>query len=360
MTIPRGPPTGTAARTGPEPRYWGMAIDAPDGAAPVVLVGEATEDWSGDARFHEYSVAADPIGSGTIPPVPVQEFPPSLHEGAGTRLVPLDLADDLAVPYAATSPALLAAFVVLEPGDALETGPDATSELYYCLEGAGRTDFSRTVTAGDTPASAPAAGAISWARGDFWTLPAGCACRHGAGPGRALLYRVTDAPLLAHLGVTPTAARFAPTHYPAADSLAHLAEVEAHPDAASRSRVSILLGNAAQPQTMTVTHTLWAMLGVLPADRVQRPHRHQSVALDLITDCSPGCFTLVGNEVDSAGEIVDPARVEWRPQSAFVTPPGLWHSHHNESGRPAHLVPIQDAGLHTYLRSLDIRFTPAR
>jgi hypothetical protein len=42
-----------------------------------------------------------------------------------------------------------------------------------------------------------------------------------------------------------------------------------------------------------------------------------------------------------------------------VTPPGLWHSHHNESGRSAHLVPIQDAGLHTYLRSLDIRFAPS-
>jgi hypothetical protein len=28
----------------------------------------------------------------------------------------------------------------------------------------------------------------------------------------------------------------------------------------------------------------------------------------------------------------------------------------NESGEPAWLLPIQDAGLHTYLRSLDIRF----
>ena len=39
-----------------------------------------------------------------------------------------------------------------------------------------------------------------------------------------------------------------------------------------------------------------------------------------------------------------------------MTPPGLWHSHHNESGAPAHLMPIQDAGLHTYLRTLDIHF----
>ena len=43
--------------------------------------------------------------------------------------------------------------------------------------------------------------------------------------------------------------------------------------------------------------------------------------------------------------------------SAFVTLLGLWHSHHNESGA-ADLVPIQDAGLHTYLRTLDIKFFP--
>jgi gentisate 1,2-dioxygenase len=98
------------------------------------------------------------------------------------------------------------------------------------------------------------------------------------------------------------------------------------------------------------------MLGILPVGRVQRPHRHQSVALDLITECAPGCYSLVGSELDATGSIVDPARVEWEAAGAFVTPPGLWHSHHNESGRPAYLVPIQDAGLHTYLRSLDIRF----
>jgi hypothetical protein len=45
-----------------------------------------------------------------------------------------------------------------------------------------------------------------------------------------------------------------------------------------------------------------------------------------------------------------------RAGAAFVTPPGHWHSHVNESGHPARLLPIQDAGLHTYLRSLDIRF----
>ena len=100
------------------------------------------------------------------------------------------------------------------------------------------------------------------------------------------------------------------------------------------------------------------MFGKLPVDAVQRPHRHQSVALDLVGACEPGCYTLVGRSIDEHGEIVDPIRVDWEPAAAFVTPPGLWHAHHNESGAPAWIIPIQDAGLHTYLRSLDIRFAP--
>ncbi len=211
------------------------------------------------------------------------------------------------------------------------------------------------------PGGSPVTGTIPWAVGDFVTLPAGCTTEHTSARHRALRALPGDRRPPPRLPGSRTRCRaqFAPTRYDAATSLARLTEVERHPDAASRNRVSILLGNAAQPRTMTVTHTLWAMLGVLPAGRVQRPHRHQSVALDLITSCAPGCYTLVGTGVDGAGGIIDPVRVDWETAGAFVTPPGLWHSHHNESGEPAYLVPIQDAGLHTYLRSLDIRFTPS-
>ena len=65
--------------------------------------------------------------------------------------------------------------------------------------------------------------------------------------------------------------------------------------------------------------------------------------------------TLIGGELDADGAIVDARRADWEPGSAFVTPPGLWHSHHNDTGAPAYLMPIQDAGLHTYLRTLDIQ-----
>jgi hypothetical protein len=36
--------------------------------------------------------------------------------------------------------------------------------------------------------------------------------------------------------------------------------------------------------------------------------------------------------------------------------PGWWHSHHNESDEVAWVLPMQDAGLYTHQRTLDIRF----
>ena len=58
------------------------------------------------------------------------------------------------------------------------------------------------------------------------------------------------------------------------------------------------------------------------------------VALDFIIDCQPGCYSLVGHKLDGRGNVADGRRADWRPGSAFVTPPGLWHSHHNERLRP--------------------------
>jgi len=198
---------------------------------------------------------------------------------------------------------------------------------------------------------------VQWKEGDFLTLPATAAATHVAEEGSAF-YSVVDTPLLDYLGVVASAPRFRPTTFTAESARAKLAEVAAAPDADRKSRVSVLLNNTRFDQTRTVTHTLWAMFGLLPDGKTQLPHRHQSVAVDLIVDCLPGCYTLLGDSVDpETCQIVDPVRIDWEPGGAFVTPPGKWHSHHNESGGDAHLIPIQDAGLQTYLRTLDIRFS---
>ncbi|HEY9757146.1 MAG TPA: hypothetical protein V6C97_18410 [Oculatellaceae cyanobacterium] len=292
-------------------------------------------------KYYEYTKAADPIGSGIISRIPFADFSGALHQSGGTALIPLDISDKLGCDGPATSPALCANFVRILQGEQLVTGFNATSVLVYVMRGKGMTKF------GDAE--------IPWSTGDFVVLPAGGESEHSAIEDSAF-YLVHDEPLLRYLGAKADVPRFKPTLYTSQDSLQKLAEVAAEADAVNRSRISVLLANDAMDQTLTVTHTLWAMLGVLPVGTVQLPHRHQSVALDLILDCEPGCYTLVGTKINEKGEILDPTRVDWHPYSAFITPPGYWHAHFNESSKEAHLIPMQDAGLQTYLRTLDIKF----
>ena len=315
----------------------------PTGSQPTI--GEWYDECTRDARLVEYSRAADPIGSGAIRRIPLARFGPDLYVGQPTRVIPLDLSEQLETAGPATSPGLLASFIRIRAGEGLSTSPNATSELYYVMEGHG---FS-TVNGG----------LYGWEEGDFLTLPAGSVSVHRAAVD-ATLYWVTDEPLLQYLGVRATDKRFNITRFRREAVLDELEKAANAPDANERSRVSTLLVNAEQEQTLTVTHVLWAMVGIVPPGRSQRPHRHQSVAVDLIVKCEHACYTLVGDRIDDHGDIIDPVRIDWEPGGAFVTPPGMWHSHHNDSGEPAYLIPIQDAGMQTYLRTLDIQFSPRK
>lgn len=293
------------------------------------------------STYFEYTKAADPLGSGAITPMPYAEFSGQLHQQNRTEIVPLDLSAQLRCEGPATSPALCANFVHILPGEKITTQFNATSQLIYVMRGKGETTFDDVN--------------LDWRTGDFIVLPAGIVPTHKADEDSAF-YLVHDEPLLRYLGAEAKVQKFQPTLFACDDSLKKLAEVENDGDAVKRSRVSVLLANKAMDQTLTITHTLWAMLGVLPAGTIQLPHRHQSVALDLILDCAPGCYSLLGKKLDENGRIKDPVRVDWKPYSAFTTPPGYWHAHYNESGEKAHLIPMQDAGLQTYLRALDIQF----
>ena len=303
---------------------------------------EAFEDVHRDAEYFEYSKAADPIGLKLISRVPYHNFPASLYKDGPTRIITLDLSKELNVDYPATGPGLLAHFVRVVHGEQQSLNPVATSQLLYVLAGSG------TITQGTHE--------IEYSAGAFVALPGGMPAIIRAETDTALYY-VNDAPLLSYLGASNVSPRFDPTLYPAREANAKLEEVEHAPDAAKHNRISVLLGNKHFPQTRTITHTMWAMFGIIEPHSFQKPHRHQSIALDLIVDCKKGCYTLVGTDLNDKNEIVNPARVEWEPGLSFVTPPGYWHSHYNDSDSPAHVIPLQDAGLHSYLRTLDIRFT---
>jgi len=300
-------------------------------------------DWTVDAIFFEYSKAADPVGAGYTSQVPAEQFSSDLYKDGPTRIIPLDLSKALKTGYLATSPALLSNFVRINKDEEIQINVNATSQLMYVMCGKGSTD-------------AKGFGRCEWKQGDFLTFPANCSTTHHAHE-LTIFYLVHDQPLLSYLGVTASEQKFKPTIFTKEKAVAFLEMVSKDPEAAKRSRIATLLSNKKQPHTLTITHVLWAMFGILPMHSVQPPHRHQSVALDLILECNPDCYTLIGDDIDHQGNLKNPKRINWEPNSVFVTPPGKWHSHHNDGDTDAHLVPIQDAGLHTYLRSLDIKFT---
>lgn len=183
-----------------------------------------------------------------------------------------------------------------------------------------------------------------------------CTDTKAATTNGAALYWIHDEPLMKYLGVKPSGRKFNTTVFRRDEMLRHVEEIRHSQKGHSNNRLGVLLGNAQCDQTKTLTHVLWSLLNSIPAQTVQRPHRHNSVALDLCVSAERGVYTLMGKEIDADGIIVDPIRCDWVPGAVFITPPGYWHSHHNESGSVAWVLPIQDAGLFTHQRTLDIRF----
>jgi gentisate 1,2-dioxygenase len=305
-------------------------------SAPLISLASLTRD----CQIFEYSKAANPIESGATPGIPVKSFSASLYASGESRFIPLDLSKELRTPYPATGPSLLASFVRIRSGERLASAPNASSEFFYVIAGSGRSETAE--------------GTIAWKMGDFVALP-GLEVIHYADT-EAAFYLVNDSPLFEYLGAQKAAARFQPTLYSREAVMAELNDARNDPEASKRSRISVLLANKNFDQTMTITHTLWTMFGVVAPNTRQLPHRHQSVALDFVVDAQPGAYTLLGTELTADGAIKDAMRVDWVKGEAFVTPPGYWHEHVNASSADAYVMPIQDAGLHTYLRTLDIQF----
>ncbi len=303
-------------------------------SAPVQFNNET---WSANAQFNEYMSASNP----SMPKIGVKAFDASLHQTGETRIIPMDLSDDLLTAYPATTPNLIANFLRICANESLDTATQATSEMFYVIRGAGTTETEWGTTA--------------WKTGDLFVLPTTAKAVHYATQDSAI-YWVTDSPVLKYLGAIPAAQQFSPvlfTHEQIQEKL--MAEYQA-PDALTRNRIGVLFGNPACPLTKTITHTLWSLYNILPAGATQLPHRHNSVAIDFCVAAGENTYTLIGEKVDENGHIIDPIKAMWKPGCAFITPPGWWHSHHNESNENAIVLPIQDAGLLTHMQVLDIQF----
>ena len=307
------------------------------------MLSEEEIKWTSKATINEYGSAANP----KMEPIPVLEHHPTLHENGDTRVINFEANKELNIDYKCTSPNLMASFVRICINDAIETNANATSQAFYVIRGTGVTTSEH--------------GEISWNTGDLFVVPVTKGsikhtCISADKFGGAALYWVHDEPLMEYLGVTPTSAKFEPTLFKRDRMISEVEDIKHSDVNGERNRLGVLLGNKACEQTKTLTHVLWSLLNSIPPNNVQRPHRHNSVALDLAVSAKPNVYTLMGKELDTSGNIINPIRCNWTPGGVFITPPGWWHSHHNESDEVAWVLPMQDAGLYTHQRTLDIRF----
>lgn len=298
-------------------------------------IQKATQQkWQHQAQVKEYMSAVNP----PMPKIDIVSYPSHLHETGMTQVIPFDLSKTLKTDGQATSPNLMAAFLRICEGDTLKTDAKATSQVFYVIRGAGRTQMQK--------------GTIEWKEGDLFTLPMVRDALHTAQSDTAI-YWVHDAPLLTYLGVEPSKPRFEPVLYTKEFLTKKLDDVRKI--AEGRNRTGFLLSNPNFPMTMTLTHTLWALYNILPAGVTQKPHRHNSIALDFCVAAGENTYTLIGKEIDAKGNIINPIKAMWTAGSAFITPPGWWHSHHNESEKDAIVLPIQDAGLIMNMQVLDFQ-----
>jgi gentisate 1,2-dioxygenase len=168
------------------------------------------------------------------------------------------------------------------------------------------------------------------------------------------IYYINDSPLVNYLGSKAQKKIFKSAIYRNAFLLQKLNDLS-NPN---NNRKGILLSNKDTEElgVNTITPILWALYNELPPKTTQKPHKHNSVALDLCIKCSDSenIYTLIGDKLDENGNIVNPKKVFWKEGSMFITPPGLWHSHNNDGDTCAYILPIQDAGLLLYQRILGI------
>lgn len=241
----------------------------------------------------------------------------------------------------ANSSNLMVSYVEICEDDNIILHRYATSHIFYVIKGFGETQSDDHK--------------ICWQSGDIFVLPYYEGGIYNHAFEHSVLFWVNDSILLEYLGCAPRHSIFN-TCYFRHDVLKEQLETLSK---ISENRCGILLGiPETQNTTKTITPTLWCLYNKLPKNSVQKAHKHNSIAIDFCIECKENSvYTLVGQEIGTDGCIVDGEKVYWKPGCCFITPPGLWHSHHNTSDQDAYILPIQDAGLHTHLGTLDIQFS---
>jgi gentisate 1,2-dioxygenase len=293
-------------------------------------------------RAYEYESSVNP----DLRPVP---YFSKNHQECGYGFTKIDLSRQYCVPFEATTPNLLAGFIKIRSGGNLliiytkeENEWNAGSHLFYLIEGNGKLTFDEFKC-------------FSIKQNEIVVSPFFQSMKiTNTSENDLVFYYVNDSPLYNYLGALPTFPTFCHCHY----TREFIDEKMKELSSSINNRNGILLGNADTEHlgTKTITPTLWTLYNQLPPKTKQRVHRHNSVALDycVYSPDETKVYTLIGSEIDEEGNIVNPVKMPWKTGETFITPPGLWHSHHNETDDIAYVLPVQDAGILLYQRILGI------
>jgi gentisate 1,2-dioxygenase len=272
-----------------------------------------------------------------VPKVPAAIFSAAreqaFHPDTLTGFVTLDQSTVLSSSYPATTPTILARYIVLNRGDSFAHHLASTGEVYYVLRGAGR-----TCCVGEQ---------FSWAEGDAFCLPGATKVEHVSECGAKLML-VTNEPELAYLRAVPAESAtvsILPTLFPSDLIESHVREVHNRAGEQRSAGKSVIFVTHLMEKRRVTTPTLLSSINTLEPGGNQRPHKHSSAALTL-------CIT--GEGVHS---LVDGQRIDWQPDVLMVTPPGAIHSHHNEGAKMMRSFVVQDTGLHTELRTTNFSWT---
>ncbi len=273
-----------------------------------------------------------------LPPVPDRSFTDepikALDPATPTGLIPCDISADLGCAFPATTPLVLAHYARIRAGDSLTTDFVTSGTIGYVIQGSGTTNC-----AGEE---------VNWNPGDLFILPGGEPVTHQAGGSDAVLWLVTNEPQLAFENLRAPAPGEAPTdvvHY-RADEINR--QIELIYDVGRNEEIAgsaLIFSAERQVATRNILPTLTVAMNSLPGGVVQRPHRHNSVAVSLIIR-GDRCFSMI-----------DGRRKEWAPWATTITPPVSVHSHHNGGNEQALFLIIQDGGIYYHARAMGFEFT---
>jgi gentisate 1,2-dioxygenase len=240
--------------------------------------------------------------------------------GAQTGLIELDRGEQMGVDYPATTANLLARYLVLREGDEFELEVQASSVLCYAMKGSGRSFQEDEV--------------IEWTQGDVFLMPGGVTILNEAPNGDAVLFVVTDEPLLGALGCsTPPfdEAQVMSAHYTARTIAAQLEDIGAR---AGESATQANLGFASSQfeGRGCVAPAIGAGIATLEPGADQSPHCHDVDTISL------------GLECESVHALVEDVQIDWIANAAMLTPAGAVHSQHNRGEQRLFSFYVQDLG----------------